>query len=550
MAVSHSSATGSGQLNRAVGFWGLMFFSLGSIIGSGWLLGALTAATAAGGASLISWLLAAIMLALLALVHAELGATYPLAGGTARFPHFAFGPVAGFTAGWMSWIQAVTIAPIEVLATLSYLSNWGPIEQHVTILNAKTGNLSGWGYVFATVLMLLFMVINLVGVTWLANTNSVTVVWKTAVPILTIVVLLATRFHGSNFTAGGGFAPYGAHGIFAALPLGVVFALEGFEQAIQMAGEARNPQKDISRAVLVATGIGTAIYLLLEVAFIGALDPKDLVHGWANPIGAGNFGPYATLATLAGAGWLAAILRVDAFISPAGTGLVYLATSARLTYGMGKQRSLFRVLAWVDARGIPVVSVVLAWVIGMVVFLPFPSWRSLVSLVTGASAIMYAFAPVSLHALRHRDPDRLRPYKVPGWMIVSPLAFISADMIIYWGGWEATWKLEVLIVGGFILFAINRALTPTSERDPFEWQAAIWVVPWLVGLLIISRYGRYGVANLNKIPNWWDLVVVAVFSLLIYYWAVAVAQPSEVVQREVQKDQDEFATAPQLNLAG
>src|ERR1039458_4966093 len=85
MAITASS-TSNGHLSRDVGFWGLMFVSLGSIIGSGWLLGALTAATLAGPASLISWVLAAIMLALLALVHAELGAAYPAAGGTARFP--------------------------------------------------------------------------------------------------------------------------------------------------------------------------------------------------------------------------------------------------------------------------------------------------------------------------------------------------------------------------------------------------------------------------------------------------------------------------------
>ena len=65
-------------------------------------------------------------------------------------------------------------------------------------------------------------------------------IWKTAVPIVTIVVLISVAFHGSNFTAGGGFAPFGAHGVFAALPLGVVFALQGFEQAVQMGGEARN----------------------------------------------------------------------------------------------------------------------------------------------------------------------------------------------------------------------------------------------------------------------------------------------------------------------
>jgi amino acid transporter len=75
-----ASATGGpGQLKRAVGFYGLMFISLGSIIGSGWLLGALKAAQVAGPASIISWVLAAAMLAVLALIHAELGSAYPVA---------------------------------------------------------------------------------------------------------------------------------------------------------------------------------------------------------------------------------------------------------------------------------------------------------------------------------------------------------------------------------------------------------------------------------------------------------------------------------------
>ena len=75
-------------LKRSVGFYGLMFVSLGSIIGSGWLLGALNAAQVAGPASILSWVLAACMLALLALTYAELGATYPVAGGSARFPYY------------------------------------------------------------------------------------------------------------------------------------------------------------------------------------------------------------------------------------------------------------------------------------------------------------------------------------------------------------------------------------------------------------------------------------------------------------------------------
>ena len=127
---------------------------------------------------------------------------------------------------------------------------------------------------------------------WLAETNTIATYWKILIPTITIFALLFTVFKTKNFTAGGGFVPYGFHGIFAALPLGIVFALEGFEQAIQVGGEAENPQRNIPRAVIGSMIIGTAIYLLLEVAFVGALNPANLVHGWANPIkGVGAYGP-------------------------------------------------------------------------------------------------------------------------------------------------------------------------------------------------------------------------------------------------------------------
>ena len=264
----------TGQLRREVGLTALMFISLGSIIGSGWLLGALLAAQIAGPASLVSWILGGAIIALLALIHAELGAAYPMAGGTARFPHLVFGSIPGFTAGWAAWLQAVTIAPIEVEAALSYLNNKAPglVKADMT--------LTGEGLLVSAALMFAFTVLNILGVRWLAESNKITVIWKTAIPVLTVIVLLVVSFHVSNFTAGGGFAPFGVHGIFAALPAGIVFAVQGFEQAIQMGGEAKNPARDMPRAVIGAMVIGTVIYLFLELAFIGALNPNNLVHGW------------------------------------------------------------------------------------------------------------------------------------------------------------------------------------------------------------------------------------------------------------------------------
>jgi amino acid transporter len=529
--ISKPAGTGPSGLKRDIGFTSLMFISLGSIIGSGWLLGALTAASAAGGASILSWILAGAILILLALVHAELGATYPLAGGTARWPRLAFGSIAGFTAGWVAWLQAVTIAPIEVEAALSYMDHLWPGFVDTT------GSLTGRGLLFAFLLMLLFTLLNVAGVKWLAESNKIAVIWKTAVPVLTVIVLVSVSFHASNFTAGGGFAPYGAHGVFAALPLGVVFALQGFEQAVQMAGEAKEPQKNIPRAVITAVIVGTLIYLALEVAFIGALNPADLVGGWANPVGKGDFGPYATLATSLGLGWLAVILYVDAFISPSGTGLVYVGTSARLSYALGHAGYVPRGFARISARGVPWASVLLAFVVGLICFLPFPSWQSLVGLVTSATVIMYGFAPVTLIALRRADPDRPRPYKLPAGEILAPLAFVAANEIIYWASWTAVSKLLLAILAGLVLFGISYAFHKPLERPPFDFASLGWMLPWFIGIGVISYLGDYG--GINVIPTWWDLVVVAVFSVAVFFLGVRMALPTARVAAAARKEQEE-----------
>src|ERR1700758_359666 len=161
-AESRLDRTG-GHLQRSVGFYGLMFVSLGSIIGSGWLLGALNAAQVAGPASVLSWLVAASMLTLLALVYAELGAAYPVAGAGARFPYYSHGPIAGFMAGWASYLQAVFIAPIEVLAVITYVNSVGWVNQHFNMIN-KTGPSAGLlnptGLAVAVALMVLFTAMN------------------------------------------------------------------------------------------------------------------------------------------------------------------------------------------------------------------------------------------------------------------------------------------------------------------------------------------------------------------------------------------------------
>src|SRR5918911_3352195 len=117
---------GGRRLRRDVSPLGLMFFSLGSIIGSGWLFGALYAAQIAGPAALISWIGGGLVMLLLALVHAELGSMYPVAGGSARYPHFSFGSIVGFAIGWIAWVGTCTVVPIQVLAALQYFTYYYP----------------------------------------------------------------------------------------------------------------------------------------------------------------------------------------------------------------------------------------------------------------------------------------------------------------------------------------------------------------------------------------------------------------------------------------
>src|SRR5258706_7651775 len=543
--ISSTNGTETGKrerpvgLQRSVGFYGLMFVSLGSIIGSGWLLGALNAAKVAGPASVLSWVLAACMLVLLALTYAELGATYPVAGGAARFPYYSHGPIAGFTAGWASWLQAVFVAPIEGLAAITYVNSVGLVNQHFNMINKvgdSAGLLNGRGLLVALALMVLFTAINLAGAKFLSDSNVIVVIWKAAVPVLAVAVVAGLQFNPANFHAGGGFMPFGFHGVFAALTGGVVFALQGFEQAVQLAGEARNPKRDVSRAILTAMAIGAMLYALLQVVMIGALDPKNIAGGWTRPLGTdlSGYGAWYTLALAVGAGWLARVLIVDAVISPAGTGIVYVAATARLSYALGEEREMPSALATTNQKGVPVVSIIVTAIVGCLAFGPFKSWSALVSVITLATAIMYAFAPVSLAALHRVDADRPRSYRVPVPALLLPAAFCSANLIIYWTGFETTWKLTCAIVVGLAIFAAGAWRSNTGAERTIR--NAVWIGPWLGGQVLIGWLGRYGNSSRNLLPDWVDLMVVILFALVIFYWAVSLSLTNEATAAAVAKD--------------
>lgn len=529
-------------LRRDVGFFGLLWISAGTTLGSGWLFGAFVAVTIAGPAALVGWLLTAVLMAPLALVYAELGAMFPESGGPGRFAHHAFGSLAGATFGWFAYVQAATIAPIEVLAAIQYLStnSWA-----MGLYNSSNGTLNASGYVVAVVLMGIFVTLNLLGIRLLARTNSAITVFKLAVPSFTALALILAGFHIHNFTAAGGFFVHGGGGptqaILSAITAGgIAFALMGFEGALQVGGESTHPQRDLPRAVLGAFLICTVIYIAVQIAFIGALPPSLLSHysTWTALATDPQLSraPFFVLASLVGLVWLAWIMRVDAVVSPSGTGLLYLTGASRLAFGLSRDGYVPKLFLVEDEHtDVPLWGVILSGCLGLLFLLPFPSWSKLVSVVTGAVVLMYAGAPLALGSLRRSRPGLARPYRLPAAGFLTPASFVFATFIAYWSGWQTISTLMIALLLGYGLMGLARTFHLDLDPPGIEWASAWWLFPYLIGLSVISYLGDFGsggilggagpfkhvlVGGRAVIPLWWDMACVTVLSLVIYTGAM------------------------------
>src|SRR5699024_5593261 len=334
-----------------------------------------------------------------------------------------------------------------------YAKNYLPWLQHLDATGVPVLTPAGFGV--AVALLALFSVINVFGIRWFARLNNILVWWKLAILLLVVVVFLLASSNGLNFAdaAAGGFLPVGWPGVFSSIATaGIVFSYLGFRQGVELAGETHNPQRNVPIAIIGSVVITAIIYVALQIAFIGALPTGALANGWAH-IGtsfvngldnvAAAFGPLAALATVMGLSWLAVLLYVDAFISPADTGLIYTTVTARLSYAMGRNGNAPRSLAKVNDRGVPWVSLILTFVAGCIFMLPFPGWQKLVGFVTSATVLSFGSGPLALVAMRRQLPQQERPFRLPWAHVLAYLGFLSSNLIVYWSGWETVWKLMV-----------------------------------------------------------------------------------------------------------
>ncbi|MCG3108207.1 hypothetical protein L3N51_00488 [Metallosphaera sp. J1] len=529
------------QLRRSLGKFELLYLSLGGIIGSGWLFGALYTAEDAGGSAILSWIIAGVLILFVGLAYSELGSAIPKSGGIVRYPHYSHGGVAGYIITWTYFLSAASVPAIEATATVTYLSSLVPAL-------TTNGVLTPLGILTAYLFLLFFFFLNYIGVNILGKVTHGAGWWKLLIPSITVVILLIFYFHPANFTLGGGFFPspsnvaagsagiYGMSAVLYAIPTtGVIFSYLGFRQAVEYGGEGRNPRKDIPFAVMGSLIIAVILYTLLQVAFIGGINWSTLTvtsGNSATPITPGNWtelgqtaissGPFYQIFKLAAplgflslifGGW-AYILLLDAVVSPSGTGWIYTGTSTRTMYGFATNGYLPGIFLKVGKTRIPIYSLIAATIIAAIFMLPFPSWQSLVGFISSATVFTYIMGGIGLETLRNTAPELNRPYKLPLAKVIAPIATLAAGLIVYWSGFATLFYVVTGIFLGLALFFGYYAYKVMGINKGFS--TVVGIVNIVVTLVLAFEFYR-ATSSLSAANNLAFLIYILIMAGLVIF---------------------------------
>lgn len=499
------------MLKRDISTVNILVVSAGGMIGSGWLFSPFISAQMAGSNALISWVIAAIFMLFIALPLCELGTMFPVSGGMSNYPSYTHGREVGFLFAWTSWISYVVMTPIEIQAILQYSSHFFPV---LVEGNTATLTLSKLGYFTAICIMLFVVLLNSYGIKMLAECNKYASIIKFILPSIAIVALLQTAPNLQNVQLHLSEKESWVQ-IFTALSAGgIAFAFAGFQNGLILAGEVKNPQRNIPIAILGAVLIGFILYFMLQFSFIAAIPEKYLAQGWQALSYPGDSGPLVGLTLLLGLGVVATLLMIDAAFSPFGTTLVYTAATSRIVYGMALNDHLPKLFLKTNRHHIPYITLYVNFIVGAFSFMPFPGWQKLVAFLSSASILSYGIGPICLLAMRKLQPDTPRPFKLSANLFFSYLAFYFCNLMLYWCGFSIVWKLDVALM-------IGLAICLTYHRKSFFscGYALYWFIGYMASLLVVSYLGSFGGIRLLQFPL--DVLFLLPLSILVLYLSQA-----------------------------
>jgi amino acid transporter len=527
------------HLKQQISLFGLIALAVSVQVGSGWLLATLAAASIAGPASILTWVLGAVFFGIIGVTWMELGAMLPRSGAGVRYPRLTHGAFLSWFNGWGYLIAALALPVIEVQAVLTYVGgNWPElglleVREGITVLSWPTGIVVGF------LLLFVFFLLNSFGAKLLSESNKYVTIWKIVVPLVTAGLMFAA-FSSANFTIGGGFAPLGGGAVLGALASGgIVFAYSGLRQILDFGGEVVNPQRNIPIAIVVGgLLIPLVIYILLQIGFIGAIDwaaagvqPGDWAglqdSSWASA-------PLLNAVVAAGFAWFAIVLLSDAALSPAATGWVWLGIGTRTVYSMSVNRELPSVFQRINRHGTPIVALVTCTVFGLLFFFPAPSWYLFVGMVSIALTLSYVMGGPVLAVLRRTAPDFPRPVKLKAPTFWACSGYVASLLLIYFAGWVPLINLFTVVFFALPLYGAYTSVREGWSRSVPSWLlSAAFTVAWVV---VAVGGGWLATLDQEQRDGSWGFPVyfTAIVLIVVLFMAGLYAVSTDVGRRHIR----------------
>ncbi len=423
--------------HRSLGLWDATMLVAGSMIGSGIFIVSAGMLRDLGSPAwmLVAWVVAGILTVLAALSYGELASMMPKAGGQFVYLQRAYGKLTAFLYGWTAFtvITSGIIAAVAV-AFAKFSAVFFPVLSPDNILMDLGFVKVSAAQVYAVSAILLLTLFNTRGV---ESSKTFTTVFTTAkiVAVLALIVVglsvaLGTDVLATNFSMGWNASRLGADGTITPLTgaalismlgvamVGSLFSSDGWNSVTFIAGEIKDPQRNVPRSLALGTFLVTALYVLANITYLALLPNEGIMHAEADRVGTAAaqviMGPSA-VAVMAG------LIMVSTFGCING----YVLVGPRMYYAMAKEGLFFKRASELSARGVPQWAL---WVqcLWACVLCFSGTYGDLLDYATFASLLFYVVTIAGLFILRKREPDAERPYRAFGYPLVPALYILCA----------------------------------------------------------------------------------------------------------------------------
>ncbi|MFB9432150.1 amino acid permease [Streptoalloteichus tenebrarius] len=428
------------KLKRSLGLLPLVSLSVGATLGTGIFVVLGDAAPEAGPAVVLSFVLAGLAALFSALSYAELAGAVPVSGSAYSYSYATLGELVAWICGWCLLLEyGVSVAAVAV-GWGEYLNSFFESTLGFRIpdaLSAPPGD-GGVINVPAAIVVLLATVVLLGGIRESAAVTTTTTLLKIGVLVFFVVVAV-TGFRSGNLTP---FSPMGLSGIASGASL-VFFSFIGFDAASTAGEEARNPQRDLPRAIVISLAIVTAAYVLVALTAIGAVGVDTLSSSKASLA--------AVLQAVTGTGWPATVLALGAVIAIASVVLTVLYGQTRILVSMSRDGLVPGLFSRVNRRAVPAANTLLVGIVVALLAALVPLGQ-LAEATSIGTLVAFSLVNIGVMVLRRTRPDLQRSFRAP-LVPITPLIGLALCLWLVAGLRKETWlAFAVWSVVGLVVY--------------------------------------------------------------------------------------------------